>query len=59
MNNKKNTIVAAAVAALSLITNNTVMAHGGSPNYIKIEDSLKSSGASFSTIKQQKKCILH
>ncbi len=47
MNNKKNTIIAAAVAALSLVTSNTVIAHGGTPDYIKIEDSLKSSGAAF------------
>jgi len=47
MNNKKNTLAAAVIAALSLSASNTVFAHGASPDYIKIEDSLKSSGAAF------------
>ena len=47
MNNKKNMLAAAIVAALSLTTSNALMAHGSAPNYIKIEESLKSSGAVF------------
>ncbi|MGB2065395.1 MAG: stalk domain-containing protein, partial [Marinomonas gallaica] len=50
----KKTIIAAAISTLSLVSSHAVMAHGSSPDYIKIEDSLKNSGAVFAYDKSSK-----
>ncbi|GAB3480320.1 copper amine oxidase [Marinomonas epiphytica] len=47
MKNKNKALTASFLAAMGLTISNHANAHGSSPDYIKIEDSLKSSGAVF------------